>query len=66
MARPGVPILCVETGEVYPTIYAAAGSIKVTPEAIHQALRKGYKSGGFHWKRAGAEEIAALKETAAV
>ena len=45
------PVICVETGEIFPTIKAAADSIKITTQAISGVLRgKGILAGGFHWK----------------
>ena len=44
-------VICVETGEEFNSLTSAAEYCGVTKGAISQAIRKGYKSGGFHWKK---------------
>lgn len=41
--------VCEETGEVYPTLKAAANAIGVCPSAISQSIARGGSSGGYHW-----------------
>jgi len=48
------PVLCVETGEVFPSITSAAKSIGVCDKAISQLLNNPpnrHTAGGYHWKR---------------
>jgi hypothetical protein len=52
--RRGQPVRCVETGEVFATMRAAAKSVGLTNQSnITGAIREGYKAGGYHWKREG-------------
>lgn len=47
------PVMCVETGEKFPSIAAAARSIGVCDKAISQLLSNPsnrHTAGGFHWK----------------
>lgn len=46
-----VPILCVETGKIYPTIKLASKEIKVASQFISAVLNgRRMTAGGFHWK----------------
>jgi group I intron endonuclease len=45
------PVLCVETGEAFPSITAAARHLAVTETSVHQAMRKGCRCRGYHWRR---------------
>ena len=48
---PPKQVICVETGEIFPSVTAAARSIGVCQESVSSALRgKSKTSGGFHWK----------------
>lgn len=47
-----VPVLCVETGEIHPSVAAAANHVGVSKASLGQALRKGCRSGKLHWRRA--------------
>lgn len=44
-----VPVRCVETGEVYPTIADAQRDKKC--DNVSNSLLMGYASGGYHWER---------------
>jgi len=46
-----VQILCVETGEVFPSITAAANALGVNEASVYQAARKGCRCKGNHYKR---------------
>ena len=47
------PIVCVETGEVFPSMAAAGRAIGKHPYGIHGALTGRQKTcGGYHWERA--------------
>eukprot|EP00808_Paulinella_micropora_P001244 g27164.t1 len=45
------PVLCVDTGEVFPSILQAAKSVGRSGNALHGALKHGTKCGGFRWQR---------------
>jgi len=44
------PVLCIETGEIYPSITAAARSLDVNEASINQAIRKGCRCKGNHFR----------------
>jgi hypothetical protein len=44
------PVLCVETGEVYPSITGAAKVLDVTEASVGQAIRKGCRCRGNHFR----------------
>ena len=44
------PVQCIETGIIYPSIYAAERMMHATHGAIGHAVRKGYASCGYHWE----------------
>lgn len=46
-----VQILCVETGEIFPSITAVALSLGVNEASVYQAARKGCRCKGNHYKR---------------
>lgn len=48
-------VVCVETGRRFPSIKAAAESIRASHTAVSQALRERYRCGGFHWRYADDE-----------
>lgn len=50
------PVICVETGEIFPSIRSAAESIGVCDKAISQLLSNPpnrHTAGGYHWKLYG-------------
>eukprot|EP00808_Paulinella_micropora_P019711 g69821.t1 len=49
---PGVPprpVVCVETGEVFPSIAAAARRIGMHRSSIQSSLTRGIRAGQYHW-----------------
>eukprot|EP00808_Paulinella_micropora_P000176 g70492.t1 len=46
----GRPVVCVETGEVFPSIAAAARFLDVGKSCISNAITYQHKSGGLHWQ----------------
>ena len=46
----GKSVRCVETGDVYTSITKAAQAVGVTRCVVSEALRKGYRAGGYHWE----------------
>ena len=46
------PVVCVETGQKYPTIRAAARAAFVTNERMSKVIRKGGTANGMHWRAA--------------
>ncbi|MBP8289483.1 MAG: hypothetical protein KAX51_06740 [Chromatiaceae bacterium] len=44
------PVVCVETGEMYPSITAAAHALMVSESSVSLAIRKGGRCQGRHWK----------------
>eukprot|EP00808_Paulinella_micropora_P031228 g26590.t1 len=53
--RPGQPVKCMDTGEVFRSVTEAARAMGVTDEAIFKAMRKNQRSAGFRWQRIEAE-----------
>lgn len=50
---PGKPVLCVETGQVFPSIAAAARHIGVYRNAVKIVVNRkngSVTSGGYHWR----------------
>eukprot|EP00808_Paulinella_micropora_P017429 g80497.t1 len=43
------PIVCLETGQVYPSISEAMRTTGVHRKNISHSLMKGYRAGGYHW-----------------
>lgn len=44
------PIVCLETGEVYKSVSAAARAVGLKGgSAISRAAARGYIAGGYHW-----------------
>lgn len=43
-------VQCVETGEIYPSVTATARSLGVTEASVNQAIRKGCRCKGLHFK----------------
>eukprot|EP00808_Paulinella_micropora_P022300 g54186.t1 len=48
-SRIARPVLCVETGEVYKSITAAARATNASPGNLQKAIEMGWKSKGFTW-----------------
>ena len=47
-------VVCVETGEIFPSATDAAKLIGVkNSSSIIQSIKRGCRSGGYHWKYAG-------------
>jgi hypothetical protein len=44
------PVLCLETGEVFESINAAARSRGASKGAVYKSCKNGGKAGGFHWQ----------------
>lgn len=44
------PVECIETGEQYASITAVARVLGVTESSVYQALRKGSRCKGYHWR----------------
>lgn len=49
----GSEIICKETGKIYRSIKTAAKEIGRDVTGLNDALRKGWKCGGFHWEYTG-------------
>lgn len=50
--RKPVPVMCVETGVLYPDMHAAGRAVGRTPSNIKMAVDGGYKTvAGCHWKK---------------
>eukprot|EP00808_Paulinella_micropora_P011776 g74039.t1 len=48
---PGArPVVCVQTGEVFPSITKAAYAVQRHPAAIFQAIQHPCKCAGYNWK----------------
>lgn len=48
-----VPVLCVETGEVWASGKEAAEAAGVKSQRLHKAMTRGRSIGGKHYRRAG-------------
>lgn len=44
------PVLCIETGQIYPSITAASRDLSVAETSIYQAIRKGCRCKGYHYR----------------
>lgn len=44
------PVECVESGEVFSSMTAAARDVFVTRETMRGAVRFGHRAGGVHWR----------------
>lgn len=56
MPNPGRPVRCIETGDIYPSAAAAGRAVYVVKETVHQAIRRGYRAGGYRWVWADTED----------
>eukprot|EP00808_Paulinella_micropora_P004831 g38068.t1 len=59
MAGPSRPVVCVETGVVYPSLSAAARAVgmeKFGKQRIWDAISNKRRAGGFHWSYAEKEK----------
>ena len=46
-----VPIICIETGKIFPTVKSASNEVKVAHQSISAVLSgRRMTAGGFHWK----------------
>ena len=43
-------VLCIETGEIFDSASAASRYLNHSTSSVECAIRRGYKSGGYHWK----------------
>ena len=51
------PVMCVETGKVYPNMKTAAADVVISPSAISLVLRGiTLTAGGYHWRYPDGEE----------
>jgi hypothetical protein len=48
--RKSKPVLCVETGVVYPSTSEACRETGSNPGGICRSCQKGCRSGGYHWQ----------------
>lgn len=46
------PVICVERGRRYPSVYRAAKSVYVTPQRLRAVLDTDHTAAGFHWRTA--------------
>lgn len=44
------PVICVETGEIHPSITAAARALGVSDASVNQSIRKSCRCKGFHFR----------------
>lgn len=44
------PVRCIETGEVFPSMTAAAIHVNIHNSKIHRAIKTGCRSRGYHWE----------------
>ena len=56
-AKNETPVLCIETGVIYPSMIAAAESIGLEPSNISSVCcGRSRTAGGYHWRRVDDEE----------
>jgi hypothetical protein len=46
------PVICIERGRRYPSVYRAAKSVYVTPQRLRAVLDTNETAAGYHWKTA--------------
>lgn len=51
------PVICVETGEVFPSASAAANHLRVDRSSFRKAMKIGQRCHGHHWRFATPEEV---------
>eukprot|EP00808_Paulinella_micropora_P013764 g37902.t1 len=49
MGRPGRPIVCIETGQVYPSICAAARAVDKDEKTLRMAIAANRQTAGYYW-----------------
>lgn len=49
MGRNRKPIVCLETGETFPSVMAAATAVPIDRNWLTRSLRHGTTAAGFHW-----------------
>lgn len=55
MTKPR-PVRCIDTGETYPSVTAAAQANYLDPSSISQGVRYGYRIGGRRWEYANGQQ----------
>eukprot|EP00808_Paulinella_micropora_P000649 g79816.t1 len=43
-------LVCMETGVVFESVSAAGRWLGLSRRAVHQALERGCRAGGYHWR----------------
>eukprot|EP00808_Paulinella_micropora_P012612 g21468.t1 len=52
------PVVCVETGEEYASLSAAARQLNLYGQnSIWNSIKNGTKSGGYHWRYKGVHRV---------
>lgn len=47
----GKQVICVETQQIFPSGRAAAEWLGLSAKAVNEAIREGWKAGGYTWQR---------------
>lgn len=50
MSNCNKKVICVETGEIYDSIVAAAGAIHRAPSSLSIAIKRAQRCAGCHWR----------------
>lgn len=50
--REPIAVRCVETGEIFNTLFEAATAKNSTKANVSRSLKKGIRAGGYHWELA--------------
>ncbi len=61
--NPHREVVCVETGDTYDSLVAAAAAVNRVPSAITYAIKHGTKCAGYHWKKVDYKPFAIYKLT---
>lgn len=61
--NPHREVVCVETGDTYDSVNAAAAAVNRCSSAISQAITNGTKCAGYHWKKVEYKPFAIYKLT---
>lgn len=61
--NPHREVVCVETGDTYSSVNAAAEAVNRCSSAISQAINNGNKCAGYHWKKVDYKPFAIYKLT---